>query len=77
MNTHLREARLKAGLTQGQVGALVDRDAPAISRIEAGIQSVTIELAPNLAKVLNLPVLTVLYGPRRAKRLAKIGQDAA
>jgi transcriptional regulator with XRE-family HTH domain len=69
MRNDLKQARIEKGLTQKQVADAVDKDQGAISRYENGQLDVDAAVAPRLAEVLGLPILTVLYGeqPKRHK----------
>lgn len=62
MHSHLRPARKKQGLTQAEVAARVGRDQATVAKWEQGKHPVPSDIAPTLAKVLNLTVLQVLYG---------------
>lgn len=61
MRNDLRDARVKAGLTQAQLADLIDRDQGSISRYESGESAVTVDVAPKLASALGLDLLAVLY----------------
>jgi transcriptional regulator with XRE-family HTH domain len=66
MRDDLRQARVKAGLTQEQLAELVGKDQGAISRYENGKLTPDIQVAPIIAEALKLPLLQVLYGPAKS-----------
>ena len=62
MNSHpLREYRKKHGLTQIELGETLTISHASVSRIEAGKQEVTLELAVKCEERLGIPRLLVLY----------------
>jgi ribosome-binding protein aMBF1 (putative translation factor) len=60
----IRRARLGKGLTQGELGRLLarPRSHAAISELEAGKVRINIDDISNVAKVLDVSVLTILEG---------------
>lgn len=62
----LIDARQSRNLTQAQLAELVGIDQGRVSKIEKGRQSITVELAPELARALGLDVLQVLYPQAKA-----------
>lgn len=56
----LRSARLERGLTQAEVGRVLDLHRPAISEIEAGRRSVTSEELYELSRLFSIPVSHLL-----------------
>jgi len=52
----VREARVAAGLTQGQVAKMLGLHRPAISEVEAGNRSVTADELTRMAKLFDVSV---------------------
>jgi transcriptional regulator with XRE-family HTH domain len=67
MHKHLAEARIAKGLTQAEVASAIGRDQSLVSRYESGKSRIDVEVAPKLAAVLGVDLLTVLYGPATAE----------
>lgn len=62
MRADLRKARVAVGLTQAELAHKIGRDQGTVSRYEGGKAPVDLDVAPVLAEVLGLEILTVLYG---------------
>ncbi len=60
---------MSKGLTQAEVAAAIGRDQSLVSRYESGKSRVDISVAPRLAEVLGLDLITVLYGPGPGEEL--------
>ena len=58
--TGLREIRIRRGLTQGQLGNLVDRSNAFIAELELGRKGASIETLQRLALALNAPIEVLL-----------------
>ncbi|QNE18617.1 helix-turn-helix transcriptional regulator [Kribbella qitaiheensis] len=56
----IREARVASGMSQARLGDRVSVSRYVINRLEGGAQDLTLELAPRLGEVLNLPELEEL-----------------
>lgn len=61
MRNDLRDARVKANLTQARLAELIGRDQASISRYESGEAAIGTDIAPVIADALGLSVLEVLY----------------
>lgn len=66
MRNDLKRARIAAGLTQRELADKVGKDQAAISRYEKGKLAPDLGVAPKLAKLLGLPILSVLYPDKQA-----------
>ncbi len=53
LGNKIKEARLAEGLTQAQLGAMVEMQRNNISRIEAGKHTITLPVLEKIAKALN------------------------
>ncbi|OWY40084.1 transcriptional regulator [Xenophilus sp. AP218F] len=61
MNSHLREARKRMGMTQPELARHVSVSQGHISRLERLKDNASPDLAKRLAQVLNIPVTKILY----------------
>lgn len=58
--TGLREIRTRRGLTQGQLGKLIDRSNAFIAELELGYKGASIDTLQRLATVLDVPMESLL-----------------
>lgn len=72
----IREARLRAGLTQDELAERTDRDRAVIARWEQGAAAPAMETVLQLIRAcgFDLPLDLVPYEPRREQRLERNAQ---
>ena len=62
---NLRQARLKANLSQAEVAARSDMGQPYISEIETGVRDLTLGTMSSVARAVGTDVRTLLKRPRK------------
>lgn len=65
MRNDLIQARKAKGLSQEQLAERVGKTQPVISRYESGQCAIDVNAAPELAKILGISIIAVLYGPQK------------
>ncbi len=61
----IRDARQQAGLTQAELGKLVDLSQQQIAKLEIGKQRLTADMATRMARVLNVGLNDIVPGEER------------
>jgi len=64
---NLRQARLKANLSQAEVAARSGMGQPYISEIETGVRDITLGTMATVARAVGADVRTLLKQPRKRK----------